>query len=269
MILILKAIVMGIVEGLTEFLPISSTGHLIITEELMGFDSEKFNILFEIVIQLGAILAVVYYYRAKIFQSLKELMPGRAGFNLWFKIFVAFLPSAIIGLMLNDFIETYLFSSLTVAIALVVGGILMILIENAFGRGGLNDMEKASLKQAFIIGIAQCFALYPGMSRSASTIMGGLIAGLSTKAAAEFSFFLAIPTMIGATVFSLAKGFMNLSALQWQALGVGFVVSFIVALLAVDKFLSFLGKHSLKPFAYYRILFGALMIALIYGGIIR
>jgi len=269
MILILKAIIMGIVEGLTEFLPISSTGHLIITGELIGFHTERFYTLFEIVIQLGAILAVVYYYRIKIFQSLKELWPGRRGFNLWFKIFVAFLPSAIMGVIFNDFIETYLFSSLTVAIALVVGGILMILIENAFGRGGLNDMEKAGLKQAFIIGIAQCFALYPGMSRSASTIMGGLIAGLSAKAAAEFSFFLAIPTMIGATVFSLAKGFMNLSVLQWQALGVGFVVSFIVALLAVDKFLSYLGKHSLKPFAYYRIFFGALMITLIYGGIVR
>lgn len=268
MTLILKAVIMGIVEGLTEFLPISSTGHLIITGELIGFNSERFHTLFEIVIQLGAILAVVYYYRKKIFKSLKELRPGRQGFNLWFKIFIAFIPSAILGFIFNDFIETYLFSSFTVAIALVIGGILMILVENAFGQSGLNDMEKADLKQALIIGISQCLALFPGMSRSASTIMGGLISGLSAKASAEFSFFLAIPTMIGASGYSLAKGSMGLSPVEWQALAVGFAVSFVVALLAVDRFLSYLGKHSLKPFAYYRIIFGALMIALIYGGIV-
>jgi undecaprenyl-diphosphatase len=269
MTLMMKSIIMGIVEGLTEFLPISSTGHLIITGELIGFNTERFATLFEIVIQLGAILAVIFYYRARIIESLKNLRPGQRGFNLWFKMFVAVLPSTVVGVIFNDYIETFLFSSYTVAIALVIGGFLIILVENAFGRAGLDDMEKADLKQAFIIGLAQCLALFPGMSRSASTIMGGMISGLSIKAAAEFSFFLAIPTMIGAAAYSMAKGSMQLSAAEWQALGIGFFVSFLVALLAVDKFLSYLGKHSLKAFAYYRIVFGGLMLALINFGIVK
>jgi len=269
MTLILKSIIMGIVEGLTEFLPISSTGHLIIAGDLIGFKGGSFEKLFEIVIQLGAILAVVYYYRVKIMDSLRHILPGQRGFNLWLKMFIAFLPAAVIGVLLNDYIERYLFSSFTVAIALIVGGLLIILVENAFGRSGLNDMEKTSAGQSFIIGIAQCFSLFPGMSRSASTIMGGMVAGLSVKAAAEFSFFLAIPTMFAATGYSLLKGFSDMSSLEWQALGAGFAVSFIVALLAVDKFLSYLGKHSLKSFAYYRIIVGILMIALILTGIVK
>jgi undecaprenyl-diphosphatase len=260
---------MGIVEGLTEFLPISSTGHLIIVGDLIGFKGSSFNVMFEIVIQLGAILAVVFYYRKKIFDSILNILPGRWGFNLWFKMFIAFIPSAVIGVLLNNYIEAHLFSSFTVAIALVLGGILMILVENIFGRYGMDDMDNTSIGQSFLIGVAQCLSLFPGMSRSASTIMGGLVAGLSARAAAEFSFFLAIPTMFAATIFSLHKGISSMTPLEWQALGVGFVMSFIVALFAVDKFLSYLGKHSLKSFAYYRIVVGVLMIVLITAGIVK
>lgn len=268
MSLLIKALIMGIVEGLTEFLPVSSTGHMIIVGDFIDFKGESFHTMFEIVIQLGAILAVIFYYRDKIIDSLRHLKPGDKGFELWFKIFIAFLPSAVIGLLFNDIIEEYLFSSFSVAIALIVGGFLMIFAENIFGRWGLDDMDKTDVKQAFTIGIGQCLALIPGMSRSASTIMGGMAAGLSTKAAAEFSFFLAIPTMIAASSYSLIKGFSSMTSIQWQALGIGFVVSFIVALLAVDVFLSFLKKHSIKTFAYYRIVFGIIMIVLITSGVL-
>lgn len=264
----IKAIIMGIIEGLTEFLPVSSTGHMIIAGDFIGFTGESFHTMFEIVIQLGAILAVIYYYRHKILDSIVHLKPGDRGFELWFKIFIAFLPSAVIGLLTNDLIEKYLFSSFTVAIALLIGGFLMILAENYFGRFGMDDIDKASTKQAFNIGIGQCLALIPGMSRSASTIMGGMAAGLSVKASAEFSFFLAIPTMIAASAFTLIKGYSGMTQAQWQSLAIGFVVSFIVALFAVDRFLSYLKKYSLKLFAYYRIVLGILMIGLIVAGII-
>lgn len=266
--LFMKAIIMGIVEGLTEFLPVSSTGHLIIAGDLINFKGRPFHVMFEIVIQLGAIFAVIFYYRHKIISSFKELLPGQRGFHFWLNIFIAFLPSAILGVLINDYIERYLFSSFTVAIALILGGFLMILAENVFGRSGIEDLEKMTPGKSLIIGIAQCLSLFPGMSRSASTIMGGMAAGLSVKAAAEFSFFLAIPTMLGATTYSLMKGFSSVTAVEWKALAVGFVVSFIVALLAVDRFLAYLTRHSLKSFAYYRIVVGALMLFLVYAGVV-
>jgi len=266
--LLIKAFIMGVVEGLTEFLPVSSTGHMIIVGDFIDFKGESFHTMFEIVIQLGAILAVIFYYRDQIIDSLRHLRPGERGFELWFKIFIAFLPSAVIGLLLDDLIEEYLFSSFTVAIALIGGGFLMIFAENLFGRWGMDDMDKTDIRQALTIGVGQCLALIPGMSRSASTIMGGMVAGLSTKAAAEFSFFLAIPTMIAASSYSLIKGFSGMTPIQWQALGIGFVVSFFVALLAVDRFLSFLKNHSLKFFAYYRILIGIAMVVLITSGVL-
>ncbi|ADL08384.1 undecaprenyl-diphosphate phosphatase [Thermosediminibacter oceani] len=266
--LLLKAVIMGIVEGLTEFLPVSSTGHLIIAGDLIGFKGSPFHIMFDIVIQLGAILAVVFYYRKRIASSLRQLSPGQKGFRFWLNILIAFFPSAIAGVLLNDYIEEYLFSSFTVAIALIAGGFLMILAENVFGRYGINDVDDMDAGKSLIVGIAQCLSLFPGMSRSASTIMGGMAAGLSVKAAAEFSFFLAIPTMLGATAFSLMKGFSAVTPAEWQALGVGFVVSFLVALLAVDRFLAYLTKHSLKSFAYYRIVAGVIMLILVYTGLV-
>lgn len=268
MVLLIKAFIMGIVEGLTEFLPVSSTGHLIIVGIFINFTG-KFATMFEIVIQLGAILAVVYYYRKKILNSLINIIPGRWGFNLWFKILIAFIPSAVIGLLLNKYIEKYLFSSFTVALALIVGAIMMLIVENAFGRYKINDMDKVNTKKSFLIGVAQVMSLFPGMSRSASTIMGGMMVGLSVKAAAEFSFFLAIPTMFAATGYSLLKGFTAMTLNEWEALAVGFVMSFITALLVVDKFLSYLTKHPLKPFAYYRLVAGIIMIALVLTGIVK
>ncbi|MCX7749269.1 MAG: undecaprenyl-diphosphate phosphatase [Clostridia bacterium] len=265
--LIIKSIIMGIVEGITEFLPVSSTGHLIIAGDLIDFKG-NFAKMFDITIQLGAILAVIYFYRKKIFDSLKHLKPKEWGFDLWLKIAVAFVPSALLGFLLNDYIKIYLFSTQTVAIALILGAIMLLLVEKYSKNFKIDHMDKIGIKKAFLIGLAQCMSLFPGMSRSASTIMGGMLAGLSVKAAAEFSFFLAIPTMIAATGYSLLKELHAMTTLEWTALAVGFAVSFLVALLVVGKFLSFLSKHSLKSFAYYRLVVGSLMLALVLTGIL-
>lgn len=267
MIILWQALIMGIVEGLTEFLPVSSTGHLIVTGSIIHFQGSFAN-MFEIVIQLGAILAVIFYYRVRISQSLKAIFPGEWGFKLWLKMFIAFIPSAFLGLLLNNFIESHLFTPFWVAIALIVGAILMLVVENYYAENRLTDMDQVDYKKAFKIGIAQCFSLFPGMSRSASTIMGGMVVGLSIKAAAEFSFFLAIPTMIAATGYSLLKGSASISSLEWGALALGFLVSFIVALLVVGKFLSYLERHPLKNFAYYRLAAGIVMLILVITGII-
>jgi len=265
--MILKAIILGIVEGITEFLPISSTGHLIIFGHLLDFTG-PFAVMFEIIIQLGAILAVVIFYWKKIFESLKNLKPGQWGFKLWFWMFIAFVPSGILAFLFNDIIEEKFFSPLTVSIALIIGAIMMIIVENASRGKRIDDFLKTGAKKSFLIGCAQCMALIPGMSRSASTIMGGLLVGLSLKAAAEFSFFLAIPTMFAATGYSLLKGFGAMSGIEMAALATGFIVSFIVAFIVVRKFLSFLGSHKLRGFAYYRLAVGIIMLALIYAKLI-
>lgn len=265
--LVIKAIILGIVEGITEFLPISSTGHLILFGHFLGFTGE-YAVMFEIVIQLGAILAVVFYYRKRIADSLKNIRPGQWGFKLWLWMFIAFLPSAALGLLLDDYIAKYLFSPFTVSIALIVGAVLIIVVEKTYNTVKYNDMLKVGAKKSLLIGVAQCMSLLPGMSRSASTIIGGLMVGLSVKAAAEFSFFLAIPTMIAATGYSLFKGISAMTAIEWTALIVGFAVSFITAFIVVGKFLSFLGKHSLKPFAYYRLAAGFVMLIIIAFGVL-
>jgi undecaprenyl-diphosphatase len=260
--LVIKAIILGIVEGITEFLPISSTGHLILFGHFLGFTG-GFAIVFEIVIQLGAILAVLFYYKKRILESFRNIRPGQWGFKLWIWIFIAFLPSAGLGLLLNDYIDKYLFSPFTVSIALIIGAILMIVVEARFKSAKYNDMYKIGAKKSLFIGLAQCLSLFPGMSRSASTIIGGLMAGLSVKAAAEFSFFLAIPTMFAATGYSLLKGFAAMAAIEWLALAAGFIVSFVVAFIVIGKFLDFLVRHSLKAFAYYRFIVGFIMLAVI------
>jgi undecaprenyl-diphosphatase len=260
--LIIKAIILGIVEGITEFLPISSTGHLILFGHFLGFTG-KFAIMFEIIIQLGAILAVVFYYRQRIFDSFKNIKPGQWGFKLWLWMFIAFLPSAVLGLVLNDYIEKYLFSPFTVSIALILGAIIILLVERRHNTAKNDNMLKVGAKKSLLIGTAQCMSLFPGMSRSASTIIGGVLVGLSVKAAAEFSFFLAIPTMFAATGYSLLKSFTSMTSIEWFALLIGFVVSFIVAFIVVGKFISFLGKHSLKAFAYYRLIVGAIMLLIL------
>ncbi|MFA9398904.1 MAG: undecaprenyl-diphosphate phosphatase [Clostridiaceae bacterium] len=262
--LIIKAIIIGIVEGITEFLPISSTGHMIIVGDMINFkDPADYVSMFEIVIQLGAILAIVVLYRKKIWDTLKNLFGGdKSGLKFWINIIVAVIPSAIIGILLNDLIEEKLFNTFTVAIGLLVGGILLILVENKYRRRyKTKTIDDVNVVQAFKIGCFQCLALWPGMSRSASTIMGAWICGLSTVAAAEFSFFLAIPTMVGASILSLGKhGINNLTFDQSVALIVGFVVSFLVALLVVDKFINFLKKKKMRPFSVYRIVLGIVLL---------
>ncbi|MFL0194882.1 undecaprenyl-diphosphate phosphatase [Clostridium sp. WILCCON 0269] len=267
LIFIIKAAVIGIVEGITEFLPISSTGHMIIVGSLINFKAPTYDKvyinMFEIVIQLGAILAVVVLYWDKIFNSLKNLMPGKWGFKLWTTILVAFLPSAIVGVLFNDIIEKKLFNSITVSSALIFGGILMIYMENKYRRGNsTKSIENVSILQAFKIGCFQCLSLWPGMSRSASTIMGGWISGLTNVAAAEFSFFLAIPTMVAASGWSLIKVKIDMSILQVIALAIGFVISFLVALVVVEKFMNFLKRKPMRIFAIYRIFVGIIVLVL-------
>lgn len=272
-VLMLKAVIIGIVEGITEFLPISSTGHMIIVGNLINFQEpaypKQYVDMFEVVIQLGAILAIVVLYWEKIKTSLINIKPGKWGFKLWFNIFVAFLPSAVIGIFLHKAIQAKLFNAVTVSLALIIGGFLMIFMENKYRRGNkTKSIDDVNIVQAFKIGCFQCLALWPGMSRSASTIIGAWVSGLNTVAAAEFSFFLAIPTMIGASVLSLKDGFGSMSGSQIIALAVGFVVSFVVALVVVEKFMKFLQRKPMRVFAIYRIFIGIIILVLAFTKVI-
>lgn len=262
--LILKSIIMGIVEGVTEFLPISSTGHMIIIGHFLNFEGD-FAKLFEIVIQLGAILAIIVLFKNKIYGSLKNLTPGKYGFKLWSSIVVAFIPFGIIAFLFHDKVEEVLMKPLPVSLALLVGGIWIIYAENKYRNNNkIVRIEDINYKQAFIIGLFQCLAvLWPGFSRSASTIIGGWIVGLSTVAAAEFSFFLALPTMVIATVYSLLKTKLILSAADIMSLIVGFIVSFWVALIVVDKFIAYIQQKPMKVFAVYRIIISVLILGMI------
>lgn len=262
-LLVIKSFIMGIVEGITEFLPISSTGHMIIVGHFLKFEGD-FAKLFEIVIQLGAVLAIIVLFRNKIFDSLKNLKPGKYGFKLWSGMIIAFIPSGIIGLLFHKKVEDLLMKPLPVSLALLVGGIWMIYAENKYRKNSKTlQVEDVNYKQAFIIGLFQCMSiLWPGFSRSASTIIGGWIVGLSTVAAAEFSFFLALPTMIVATGYSLLKTKLILSNVEIISLIIGFVVSFFVALIVVDKFINYLKRKPMKGFAIYRIIVGILILAL-------
>jgi undecaprenyl-diphosphatase len=268
-IFVLKAIMISIVEGITEFIPISSTGHMIIVGNVINFKGD-FATSFEVVIQLGAILAIIVLYWNKIWSSVVEFFQAKpSGVKFWTNIIVAFIPAAFFGFLLNDKITEYLFSPGTVAIGLVVGGILMIIVENKFrNKYTTENIEKINIKQSFKIGFFQCLALWPGMSRSASTIMGGWICGVSTVAATEFSFFLAIPTMIGATALTLFKSGMNFSSGEIITLIIGFVTAFLVALIVVEKFVSYLKQKPMKIFAIYRIVVGIGLLLLIQIGTI-
>lgn len=267
---VIKSIILGIVEGITEFLPVSSTGHLIIFQNLMKFTSisDKYVEMYTYVIQLGAILAVVVLYWNKIMGTLKNFFPQKvgyekSGFKFWFMIFIACIPAAIIGILFDDLADKYLFNYITVAITLILGALWMIYAEKRFRPSKLSSNEiNVSVKQALIIGAFQCLAIIPGMSRSASTIIGAWIAGLSTVAAAEFSFFLAMPVMVGMSFLKIYKigGLAVLTGIEITALIVGFVVSFIVALIVVNKFISFLKKKPMRIFAFYRIAFAVIVI---------
>ena len=261
--LIIKSVILGVVEGITEFLPISSTGHMVIVGHFINFEGD-FAKLFEIVVQLGAILAIVVLFRKKIFNSFKNLKPNESGFRLWTGLMLAFLPTAVIGILFHKKIEEYLMVPVSVAGALLIGGIWMIYAENKYRNNDkITDIEQIGYKEAFIIGCFQCLSiLWPGFSRSASTIIGGWIVGLSSVAAAEFSFFLAIPTMTIATLYVLLKSELSFDPSQIAALAAGFIVSFVVALIVVAKFIEFLKNRSMRNFAVYIIFVGIIIIAM-------
>jgi undecaprenyl-diphosphatase len=268
LLFILKSFILGIVEGITEFLPVSSTGHLIIFQNLIGFKGNSSYIeMYTYVIQLGAILAVVILYRRKIIQTLVDFLPGKvgyqkSGFKFWLMIVIACLPGGVIGILLNDIADRYLFSPIPVAITLFLGAIAMIYAEKRFRRNKREWEINVSPKQAFLIGLFQCLAIIPGMSRSASTIIGGWVAGLSTVAATEFSFFLAIPVMVGMSLLKIVKigGLLTLTAQEAAALAVGFFVSFLVAMIVIKKFIAYLKRKPMKIFAQYRMVFAILVL---------
>ncbi len=246
----LQAVVLAIIEGITEFLPVSSTGHMIIASSFFGIASEDFTKLFTIVIQLGTILSVIVLYFKRFFQSV----------DFYLKLFVAFLPAVVLGLLLNDFIDSLLESPITVAISLIIGGFILLKVDDWFGDG---EETKISYSTALKIGFFQCLAMIPGVSRSGASIVGGMSQKLSRTVAAEFSFFLAVPTMLGATVkksYDYYQDGFVLSGQQVNLLIIGNVIGFIVALIAIKTFIDYLSKHGFKMFGYYRIIAGAAIL---------
>lgn len=254
-----KAVIMGIVEGLTEFLPVSSTGHLILAGEFLAFTGEKAK-LFEVFIQLGAILAVVWVYREKLWALAVKLPKEKAAQSFALKLLVAFTPAAGIGFFTHNLIKEYLFGPVTVAFALVAGGAAILIIERMKHPDKASEMEDLTYRMAFWVGIAQILALFPGVSRSGATIMGGLMAGMTRKASTEFSFFLAIPIMFAATLFDLAKSAGGLTSSDIGTLAVGFVSAFISALWVIRWLIKFVSTNNFRPFAWYRIVFGGILL---------
>ncbi|MFL6843883.1 MAG: undecaprenyl-diphosphate phosphatase [Allosphingosinicella sp.] len=253
---ILTIILLGIVEGVTEFIPVSSTGHLILAGALLGYDEHQWKV-FNVVIQLGAILAVVVLYWRTFWAVLTGLIRREPeSWRFLRNVAVAFLPSAVIGLILHAQIEAMLGSPAIVAVALIVGGIAILLVERLAPPGHEKGVADISLGKAIGIGFIQCLAMVPGVSRSGATILGGLSLGVERRTAAEFSFFLAIPTMIGASTLELVKNSDDLGAAGIHGIAIGFVVSFLVALLVIRWFLSIVTRHGFAPFAWYRIAAG-------------
>jgi len=263
---IFQAIILAIVEGFTEFLPVSSTGHMIITSSIMGIHKAEFTKLFEVAIQLGAIVAVVVLYWKKFFDF--------KSFDFYIKLFIAVIPALLLGFLLGDYIDEMLESPKTVAIALIFGGIIFLFIDKVFTTGVINKEERIKNNSAFMVGIWQCLALIPGTSRSAATIIGGLQQGFTRKLAAEFSFFLAVPTMCAATGYKLLKAIKNSPEMLQDkhnliALGVGNLVAFLVAIAAIKFFISFVQRFGFKYFGWYRIVAGTIILVLIATGVIQ
>lgn len=256
----LQALILGVVEGLTEFLPISSTGHQIIVADLIGFGGDRAK-AFNIIIQLGAILAVVWEYRRKVLEVIFNVPRQRQAQRFTTNLLIAFLPAVVIGVAFADLIHDFLFNAVTVATALVVGGLVMLWAERRKHEITVEEVDDMTWKEALKIGLAQCLAMIPGTSRSASTIIGGLLFGLSRRAATEFSFFLAMPTMVGAAVYSGYKYRELFQPGDLPVFALGFVVSFVFAMIAVRALLKFIANHSYALFAWYRIGFGLLILA--------
>ena len=283
------AVILGIIEGLTEFLPVSSTGHLILAGHALGFTGDIASNV-EISIQLGAILAVMVYERTKIASllsqgaaeqsQLRRMLAGpycgnwRSALslsmashrNLWFLIGIAlaFLPSALVGFAAHKWIKAYLFTPATVAASLIIGGIFILMVERMADRARTKHLLDVSPRSALWVGLAQCAALIPGMSRSGSTIVGGLLAGLDRRVATEYSFFLALPTMIAATVYQMLKSQASFTRQDYVALAVGLVVSFLVAWAVIAAFLTYVQRHTLRAFAYYRMVLGVVVLLVVH-----
>lgn len=260
--MIIKAIILGIIEGLTEFLPVSSTGHLIIANKYLNFTGAFAN-SFAIVIQVGAIFAVILFFKDKVFPKFDNKRRVAEYFSLWTKVVVGVLPAVVLGLLkFDEYVEEHFFNTTTVAIALIFGAFLLILGERRTKKAKIQTEKNISYRQAFFVGVVQCLAVWPGMSRSASTIIGGLFAGFSRKVAAEFSFFLAIPTLIGAAVLKIFKMGLDFSLYEWFILGIGTFVSFVVAYFVIAFFMNYIRRKKLVPFAYYRIILGIIVLLL-------
>ena len=265
---ILKAIFFGIVEGITEWLPISFTGHMILLNEFVKLQvSDEFYKLFEVVIQLGAILAVIllFFHKLNPFSPSKSAPQKRNTWRLWFKVVLAVIPSAVIGLPLDDWMDAHFYNYVVVAITLIVYGIAFLFVEreNSNRRAYANSVYDIDLKTALLIGCFQCLSLIPGTSRSGSTILGAIILGVGRAAGAEFSFFLAIPTMLGASVLKLVKFLLSgvsATGAEWAILAVGCVVSFVVSLLVIKGLMEYVRKHSFAVFGVYRIILGVLVL---------
>lgn len=257
---IFEAIILAIIEGLTEFLPVSSTGHIIIGTALLGIESTSFVKLFTVAIQLGTILSVFVLYFKRFFKSL----------DFYFKLLVAFIPSAILGVLFSDKIDEMLESPATVAVSLVIGGVILLFVDKWLNRPEIDNTDNISYLTALKIGFFQCLAMIPGTSRSGATIVGGMTQSLNRKAAAEFSFFLAVPTMFGATAKKLLDFYQDgniITSQEIQILVIGNIVGFIVAIIAIKSFIGYLTKHGFKLFGYYRIVAGLVILALLAAGI--
>ncbi len=260
---LLNAVILGVVEGVTEFLPVSSTGHLIIVSDLLGLNDEKGKV-FDIVIQLGAILAVCWEFRARFLRAFSGLASDPVQQRFAMNLFVAFLPAAIVGLAFQKQIKAYLFNPVSVAMALIIGALVIFLVERWYKRHGaprVTSVDEMTWKDALMVGVAQVFSLIPGTSRSGATIMGGMMFGLSRQVATEFSFFLAVPIMFAATGYQIVKYRDLLSGEDLAPFAVGFVVSFVFALIAVKALIRYVASHDFKAFAWYRIALGIVVLA--------
>ena len=255
----LNAIILGVVEGLTEFLPVSSTGHLILAADLLGATDERWKV-FNIVIQTGAMLAVLWEYRARFF---------RVDLVLYRNLVIAFIPAAVLGLAFSKYIKAYLFHAVPVALAFIIGGVVILIVERRPQRARIESAQQMGPLDALKVGIAQCFALIPGTSRSGATIIGGMLFGLSRKAATEFSFFLAVPTLVAAGGYDLLKNRALLSAADAPIFAVGMAVAFVSAFIVIRWLIRYVATHDFKPFAWYRIVFGLVVLATAYFGWVR
>jgi undecaprenyl-diphosphatase len=266
-VILLKALILGVVEGLTEFLPVSSTGHLIIAAQLLDFNDEKGKV-FEIAIQTGAMLAIVWEYRARFTHALTGLGSDPAARRFVLNLIVAFMPAAVLGLAFGKLIKAHLFHAVPVALAFIVGGVIILWVERRPRRAVVQSVDDMTWKDALKVGIAQAFALIPGTSRSGATIIGGMLFGLSRKAATEFSFFLAVPTLIAAGLYDLLKHRSLLSVADVPVFGVGLIAAFVSAFVCVRWLIRYIASHDFTVFAWYRIIFGAIVLFTAYTGLV-